>query len=185
MKRTILGVFLGGLAVYMWGFAYWGASGIPYAAWKQAAGGDEAVQQALLEHFPENGTYFVPGMYNEDAELDRLMEAGPVALVHMTAREGRPMMLTSVMVCGFGLCLLVAALTAALLRMARIETYGRRVAFVAMVGLTAVVTIHLGDVVWWMLPLDWKLAQAFYDLAAFGILGAVLGKFTAAPIATG
>ena len=78
VKRQIIGVVLATLAVYMWGFLYWGASTIPYSAW-QATNDDAAAGKALLEHFPVSGTYYVPGMYVDEATRNELSEAGPVA----------------------------------------------------------------------------------------------------------
>ena len=153
-----------------------GRFGDSYATWKQASGGDEAVQQALLAHFPEDGTYYVPGMHNEEADLNRLMEQGPAAFVHIVARDGRPLMDPTIMFCGFILCTAVAALASGLLGMARIESYSRRVAFVAMVGLTVAVTAHIGDAVWWLISIEWKLAQFFYDIVSFALVGAILAR---------
>jgi len=181
MSRKLLGIVLGAVAVYLWGFLFWGASNFAYSAWKTPTSTDEAIQTDLLKHFPETGTYYVPGKYHDPAELDALMQAGPTAFVHVNAREGRPMMMTSIMVSGFILCLVVAALITAILSLFPLAAYGDRVKLAALVGLTAVVAIHIGDAVWWLTPLDWKLTQSFYDLVQFGILGLVLARFTQPP----
>ena len=177
MKRQIIGVVLATLAVYMWGFLYWGASTIPYSAW-QATNDDAAAGKALLEHFPVSGTYYVPGMYVDEATRNKLSEAGPVAFVHIQ-REGRPVMDPSIMLNGFLLTLVTAFLISVLLKRAlpALASYTDRVAFVALVGLTAVVMIDFGDAVWWQTPWGWKIYQILYDLVAWVIAGLVLGKF--------
>ncbi len=177
MKRQIIGVVLAAVAVYMWGFLYWGASTIPYSAW-QATNDDAAAGKALLEHFPVSGTYYVPGMYNDEETRNRLSEAGPVAFVHIQ-REGRPVVDPSIMLNGFLLTLVTACLISVLLKRAlpALGSYTERVGFVALVGVTAVVMIDCGDAVWWKIPWGWKMYQIFYDLVAWVIAGLVLAKF--------
>lgn len=179
MKRTILGILLGGVAVYFWGFLFWGISGIPYMTWKHATN-EPAAMAALKVHFPEAGAYYVPGMREDQVELESWLGLGPVGFVHITAPEGRSLMVPSIMFGGFILCLVQAALAAALLAMVggALPNYGAKVKVLALVGIIVVTTAHLGDVIWWQLALDWKLAQGFYDAAAFVILGLVLGKFS-------
>ena len=99
MKQRVIGIVLATIAVYVWGFLYWGISPIPYTAWKQT-NGDEAAQKALLEHFPESGTYYLPGRYHDEETMNRLFEAGPVGFVHINL-EGRPAVDPSIMISGF------------------------------------------------------------------------------------
>ncbi len=176
MKRQIIGVVLATVAVYMWGFLYWGASTIPYSAW-QATNDDAAAGKALLEHFPVSGPYYVPRMYNDEETRTKLSDAGPAAFVHIQ-REGRPAVDPSIMLNGFLLTLVTAFLISLLLKKAlpALASYTERVGFVALAGVTAVVMIDFGDAVWWKIPWGWKLYQSFYDLVAWVIAGLVLGK---------
>lgn len=178
MKRFILGILLAALAMFVWGMLYWGANPLPYTAWKQATD-DVAAGKALREYFPENGTYYVPGMNHDKATLKTLMEQGPVAFVHMLRREGRPLMEPGIMVKGLVLYLLVAWVLALLLRRAlpALPSYGDRVKATALVALLAALMIDAGDVVWWYIPPAWKLYQGVYDFTALLIGGLVLAKF--------
>ena len=159
MKRQIIGVVLATVAVYMWGFLYWGASTIPYSAW-QSTNDDAAAGKALLEHFPVSGTYYVPGMYNDEETRTKLSDAGPAAFVHIQ-REGRPVVDPSIMLNGFLLTLVTVCLISVLLKKAlpALASYTERVGFVALAGLTAVVMIDFGDAVWWKIPWGWKIYQ--------------------------
>lgn len=127
MKRQIIGVALAAVAVYMWGFLYWGATTIPYLAW-QATNDDAAAGQALLEHFPVSGTYYLPGMYNDEETRNKLSDAGPVGFVHIQ-REGRPVVDTSTMRNGFLLMLATAFLISVILKRAlpALPSYAGRV----------------------------------------------------------
>ncbi len=105
------------LAVYAWGMLYWGLNPLPYTAWQRTAD-DAAAGQALRDHFPRSGTYYLPGLYNDSETLTRLHESGPVAFIHITAREGRPEMDPGIFVKGFVLNLVVVGVIALLLQMA-------------------------------------------------------------------
>jgi hypothetical protein len=183
-KRLLLGIGLTTIVLYLWGMLYWGLNPLPYKAWRQTPD-DVAAQQALLQHFPQTGTYFVPGLNHDEATLNKLFAAGPIAFVHLTSREGRPVFDTGIMVKGFVLDFVIVLLIAMLLKLAApaLPTYGARVKLVALVGFIAAVVVDGGDVVWWYLPWDWKLQQALYTLSACLVSGLVLAKF-AAPAVT-
>ncbi|HEX3555631.1 MAG TPA: hypothetical protein VIA62_20610 [Thermoanaerobaculia bacterium] len=178
MRRFVLGVILAALAMFVWGMLYWGANPLPYTTWKRSTD-DVAAGQALLKYFPQNGTYYIPGMYHDKATLARMFQQGPVAFVHMLRREGRPMMDPSIMGKGIVLYLAVALLFAWVLRLAlpALPTYGSRVKLAALLALVAVVMIDLGDAVWWYIPLDWKIQQGLYNLSALLVGGLVLARF--------
>lgn len=176
-RSSILGILVAAVAMFVWGMIYWAANPLPYGTWKKTTG-DEAAGQALKQHFPENGTYYVPGLYNDDATAERLHNAGPVAFVHMLARDGRPRMEPMIMVKGFLLYVVVAALLLLVLRAAGPPAvYADRVKLAVAVAAVAAVMIHIGDTVWWYMPVNWKLHQALYDFLALSIGGAVLGRF--------
>lgn len=180
MKKAILGIVIASVVLYMWGFVYWGLGPYPKLIWKQA-NDDVAAGQALSEHFPENGVYFVPGAGHDQATAEGLYETGPVAMVHMIAADGRPMMDPSIMVGGFALNVVVIVLIGALMCQVRaaLPTYAHRVKFAALAGLTAAMLIDCGDIVWWQIDWSWKLYNAFYHFSAWLIVGLVLAKFMA------
>ena len=178
MTRTILGIILATVACYFFGFLYWGLNPLPYTSWKQTPN-DEAAGQALLEHFPQNGTYYVPGMRHDEATLTRLHEAGPLAFVHIT-REGKPLMQSDVMAKGFLLTLVTTVLIAVLMKFAApaLPSLGAVLKFTALAGLTATVMIDFGDSVWWHISWAWKFHMAVYHIISWVITGLVLAKFT-------
>ena len=114
MIRFLTGVVIAAVVLYLFGFVYWGMGPYGRVIWKHTAD-DEAAGAALLAHFPENGTYYVPAMKEDMGITTRLMEKGPVAFVHVIARDGRPMMDPSIMVGGFFLNLVVIVLIAVLI----------------------------------------------------------------------
>lgn len=173
MFRSVVRVLLAAVAMYFWGFLYWGISPIPYQSWLQAD--DEAAQTALRELFPEPGTYYVPGRAHDEAEMTALFERGPIAMVHMADVDGRPLMDPAIMAIGFGLCIFTAAVIA--LVVSRFGgTYGERIKSVLLLAFAASFAIHLGDVVWWSVDPAWKMWPMVYDFIAWTIAGAILAR---------
>lgn len=180
MKKTVIGIIVAAVVLYMWGFLYWGIGNEFYATkiWKHAAD-DEATGDVLREHFPENGTYLVPGYEADVTKAEALYKKGPVAFVHMLHISGREMMDPTIMINGFLLNLVVIIMIAMLLRQVApaLPSFAAKAKFSALAGLTAAVLIDCGDAVWWQIDWSWKLYNAFYDFSAWLITGVVLSWF--------
>ena len=177
MKQAVLAVLAATIAIYVWGFVYWGASGVPYYAWEQAPD-DRAAVAALLEHFPESGVYYMPGNDHPGEVRSELFERGPTGFV-IIDRDGRPAFDTSIMIGGLLLNAIVVMGLTLLLRITlpAAPGYGQRLRIVAYAGAVAVLLINFGDVVWWAIPMDWVLAQAVYNFTAIVLAGAILAAF--------
>lgn len=68
MKRP-LAILAAAIAVFLWGFAFWGATALPYQT-LQTAADDSAAQAALREYFPANGVYAVPSVNHDQEALE-------------------------------------------------------------------------------------------------------------------
>ncbi len=178
MKSTWIGIAVATVVLYVWGFLYWGAIGLPQTSW-QTSSDDSAAAQALREHFPENGVYHVPAMHHDKETLEKLFEAGPIAMVHIVDKDGGPTMDSAIMIWGFVLNFVVVCLIALLLRqlLPALPTYTERLRFTTLAGITAAVLIDVGDIVWWKIAWIWKLYQAFYDVSAWFVAGLILAAF--------
>ncbi|CAN5336509.1 hypothetical protein BH24PSE2_BH24PSE2_24470 [soil metagenome] len=177
MSRVTIGAVLAAIAMFIWGFMFWGVSPLPYSVLERVAD-DAETQAALLDHFPASGAYLIPGNMSEEAVYTELHEAGPVAFVQFS-REGRPVMAPSVFLYGFLHMLVTAFLIGWLLRMAApgLHGYLQRLGFVTIAGLAASFFAHVGAIVWWGLPAGWILLTAVYDLTAWIVAGFVLAGF--------
>jgi hypothetical protein len=178
MIRTVVGVIVATVVLYMWGFVYWSFGPYKTQIWKQSPN-DVAAGNALRDLFPENGTYLVPGFGNAQQNREELSNTGPVVMVHMLAVRGMPGMDPKTLLFGFELDLVVIALIALVLRRVApsLPTYFDRVKFVTLIGLAAAVLIDVGDITWWHIDWQWKLYQAFYDVSFWVLTGLVLGLF--------
>ena len=183
MKRYVLGSLLAAAAMFVWGAVFW-MSPIPMSVMKTSSD-DAALGQALNSYIPETGTYFVPGMSEDHAAMERLHEAGPVAMIHIE-REGSPAMDPKVFIKGlihlFGMALLIGWLLE--LSANSLGSYGRRVGFVVLLGVTASFTYDLGSTIWWPVAMPWALVGVLYSVVNWTIAGLILAAFFK-PEATG
>jgi len=171
MKKFLLAPAVAALAMFFWGFVYYGISGLPYRTLGPAA--DVA---AALSALPDSGTYLVPDPRDGEAANAASMQTGPVAMVHL--RQGPARGMGVVMAQGylhmFVACLLLAALLAK--SEPSFKGYGCRLKFSVLVGLLGTVFTHGGAAIWWQQPWAWHFANMAYDVIAWLIAGAVLAK---------
>lgn len=187
MKRTIIGIVIASIVLYVWGFLWWGLGAYPRKIWQQPVD-QSAARSALRQHFPENGPYFIPAWTDDTSAAESAYLEGPVAFVHMLHVDGRPMVDAGIMIRGFINNVLAIVLIALLLRKAApaLPSWGRRARFVALVGLAATVLTEIGDAVWWEIDWNWKLYQAAYFMGFWMIAGLILAAFvTSEPRAEG
>lgn len=178
MVRLIVGIVLADVVLYFWGFLFWGVN--PF--WSQVirqASDDRAAAQAVRTHFPARGTYLVPGLHQPAETLATAFPEGPVAFVHVTHPDGRPIMDPQIMLNGFLLNTVVVVLIALVLNQVKpaLPSYASRVGHCLLIGLTAAILVDIGEAAWWTLPLDWKLWQAGYSASVWLVAGAVLAAF--------
>jgi hypothetical protein len=175
MKKFFLAPLLGALAMFVFGFLYWGISPLPYKSLGRVPD-DAAAASALAKIFPSTGLYFLPGMYLDPATHQELAQKGPLAEVNYIA-HGAPMFDPRTLAKGFihnyVLCLLLVLLLGTV--MPAFQGVGCVVRLCAMIGLVLAAG-HYADVIWWNYSIAWETWRALYDLLAFVIVGAILGK---------
>jgi hypothetical protein len=188
MTKLTLGTVLATIVMFVWGAVFW-MNPLPYTYLEKTAD-DAAAGKALLEHFPQSGTYIIPGPHHEAEVLTRLHEAGPLATVHVVT-AGRPAMSGATFGLGFLQELVAVTLVGALLRLARsaLGSYVARVRFVTLAGFAIAVFGSLGAPIWWNHPWPFHVVSAIYDVTAWFVAGLVLAAFVrpepaAAPAAT-
>ena len=176
MKKFVLAPALAALAMFVFGFLYWGATTLPYRV-VSSAGDDSATALALGKIFPATGTYLVPGVTTPEPQRAELFKRGPFAIVHFVKEsmtEMDPVLLAQGYAHEFVLCFILAIMLGQAGPSFRCFTC--RVKFSAMIGLVAA-TLGLGNVIWWHHALSWELVQGLYNLVAFIVAGTVLAFF--------
>ena len=178
--RFVIGVVLASIVLFGWGFVYWGFFQFQDFT-LQRTENTETIGYILKDHFPQNGTYIVPGHDQLDRE-QRYLE-GPVAMIHMLRIEGRPEFEKSIMIKGFALNVIVVILMGVVLQCVAkaLPTYWSRVGMAGLIGLTAAVMIDLGEIAWWEIDWKWQGYAAVYHVTAALAIGLVLGAFIRPP----
>jgi hypothetical protein len=176
MTKLTLGTLLATVAMFVWGAIFW-MNPWPYSVMGRTSD-DVATGRTLLEHFPANGTYIIPGLHHPPDQLAALHRAGPLAMVHLK-REGAEIMGASTMIQGFVQELVTVLLIAGLLLLAgpSLPSYGTRVRFVGLAGVAVAVFTDLGAPIWWQHPWPFHLVSAVYTVTAWLVAGLVLAAF--------
>ncbi len=182
MGRLALGSALSALAIFLWGFLFWGA-GIGAGAIDHGYNQEE-VRKALSTYFPASGTYFVPDMMSGSTQeaFEQHHRQGPIAHVFIQ-HEGAEAMSAAVFVKGY-LHMFVTSFLIGLLLIqvvSSLPTYGARAAFVTLAGAAAAVWTNGADPIWFSHPWKYHLYTLVYDVVAWGLAGLVLAKFVSSP----
>ncbi len=178
MLKLAIGSVVAAIAMFFWGFVYWG-SGVVDPFTHMSAEAQDAITQTFTANLTADGVYFVPDNQgvSEDQWAER-MAAGPIAMFNYKSSGATPM--TTTMGLGFVHMLVTALLIGALLRyVATADTYLERFKLVVCVGFIAAVFTHLGQPIWWHYPWAYSILGAIYDFGAYVIAGAVLAYFVA------
>ena len=174
MKRFLLAPFLAALAMFFWGFIYYGLSGIPY----KALGTVGDISPGLIQQFPGDGTYILPDPRNSPAVMTEQMNRGQLITVHVK-KSGVKAMDGAVMAKGFALefasCLLLALILDAAFGMQ--DACVKRFKTCVSIGLLATLFANGGQAIWWQQGWGWHLMTMLHDVVCFALAGAVLTFF--------
>lgn len=176
MMRLILGSVLTAVAIFMWGFLFWGHNVPDIKSLEPAA--ETAVLDTLKTNIPADDVYYLPGMRGDEADWTKRHEAGPLAQITYRAKGANPMdpmvfvkgfahMLVTALILGFALSMVAGGL----------PSYRQRVVVVVLFGLAASVFAHLSDPIWMLDPWRYSLLTALYDFVSYLLAGLILGWF--------
>jgi hypothetical protein len=178
----MLRLFLGALAVtavsWIWSVAFYVLSPIPYWTMSKTLD-DRAAGAALLQHFPETGTYILPGR-DSGPEIRAGMRAnGPVATVYLV-REGSPASSPRKVALGTLQGLVIGlTLGVAMLMLNRYTTrYWNHVAICTTVGLAYSAYPRVADIVFSDFPPGYQWMMIFSDFTSFTLMILVMAWFT-------
>jgi hypothetical protein len=180
MKGLLIGSALGALAMFFWGFLWWGAPhNLPYTTVIKSAPDEAALAAALTQTLPATGVYVLPNPASGASaeEVQKRAAAGPIAQV-VFVKEGAAMG-AGVFIWGYVHMFVTCLIGALILRGALASTngYGSRVSFVLMVGLAGSFFSNLGKPIWWHQPWPYHLAYFAYDLSSWLLAALILAKF--------
>lgn len=174
MKQVFVGSAVAAVALFFWGFLFWGASTIPYRIMSPVRD-EPALLRALSAQLPGGGVYLVP--HPSDPDMMKKQQAGPLVEILYRSAGARPPAVT--FGGGFLHMFVGAFLMGLLLRQAlpALGTYGARVSFVLLAGLAGATYAHLGAPLWWHQPVRFHALFFVYDVTSWLVAGLVLGRF--------
>ncbi|KKW92155.1 hypothetical protein [Sphingobium chungbukense] len=174
MIKTLLGGLIGGVAMYLVGFLFWGTPLSALAFHRADAGASGTLQTAMAQALTPSGTgvYIVPDPATAQGTV--LYGKGPVATVFYNS-GGFPVTDTGALVGGLVLALAVGVLIALMLRFAGAD-FGGRARVSVLLSLIAVLWLHVGQAVFNHAPWGYILYLAFSDFLALVVAGLIAAK---------
>lgn len=178
MVRSVTGGLLGGLALYLVGFLFWGTplANIAFTGIDDAR--SAAVQTALAQNLTESGTgtYAIPWAGTGEGTV--LYGKGPIATVHFVT-TGFPVVDTTSLIWSLILALLTGLLIAAALYGIgdRVQAFADRVRVVVLFSLAATMYLHLGQPVFNHYGWGYFIYLFLADFIGLSVAGIVIARW--------
>ncbi|MFC3443037.1 hypothetical protein ACFOKF_17850 [Sphingobium rhizovicinum] len=174
MLRSLIGGLLGGLAMFITGFIFWGTPLSALALSRADEQGSANLQAAMAQALNATGTgvYVIPDPATAQGTI--LYGRGPVAQVFYNS-GGFPVMDGSALIGGLILSLIVGVLIALALRYA-LGDFASRMRVSILFALAAVLWLHIGQAVFNHAPWGYTLYLAFSDFVALALAGLIAAK---------
>ncbi|KAA9019864.1 hypothetical protein [Sphingobium limneticum] len=174
MVRTLIGGLLGGLAMFITGFIFWGT---PLSALALSRVGDQAsanLQAAMAQALSPTGTgvYVIPDPATAQGTI--LYGRGPVAQVFYN-EGGFPVMDSGALIGGLILSLVVGVIISLALRFV-LSDFASRARVTILFALAAVLWLHIGQAVFNHAPWGYIIYLAFSDFVALAVAGLIAAK---------
>ena len=174
MFRTLFGGLLGGLALFLTSFVFWGTplANIAYSTADPQASVN--LQAALSQALTPSGTgvYLIPSTTTKEGTI--LYGQGPIAQVNFNT-SGFPSLDSQALIGGLILALVVGVLIALALRLITSDA-GTRVRAAVAFAMGATLWMHLGQPIFNHAPWGFYLYLAFSDFVALVLAGVIAAK---------
>jgi hypothetical protein len=166
MRRALLAILLGGVAMFAWNAAAHMATPLGHTGLKKLPA-EGLVLEGMRRAVPESGLYFFP--WTDDAAKNdpaareahaAAIKKGPSGILVYRASDG-PLPGPKTFAMEFATNLLCAATIVAVLKLggAGFRSFGNRLLAAACMGIFAGFAVHASNYVWWSYPDDFVLAS--------------------------
>lgn len=183
MKKQAIGVFLGGLTLFIWGAVSWMILPLNEAS-IQALPQEQLISDTLKTVVKTPGVYLFPSGKTPDGQMGDRNEwaekykMGPIGFLVYSPNGTEPMSPRKFAI-GLVLNLLISAVAFILLSLSRDRVRGvmGRAGVVLVLGLGAWLSVHASYWNWFNFPFGYTLTTLFDTVVAFTLLGIVISKF--------
>lgn len=175
---SLFGGIVGGFAMYLVGFLFWGTPLSAIALGKASPQASAAVQTALAQSLTTSGsgTYIVPDASTPDGTT--LYGRGPIAIVHFNT-AGYPVMDSQALIAGLVLALICGVLIAVALRIVAIgvQSFADRARIALIFAVTIPLYIDLGQPVFNHADWSYYIYSFLCDALGFAVAGLVIARW--------
>jgi hypothetical protein len=186
IRSLVLGTILGGLTAFIWSSISWSL-----LTWHEKPlhtfQNENEVSAVIASHTTESGNYILPGGSSQEGMTSEQKKTAQTVLTEKMQKG--PVMFAAIRRAGFGsyaqglICQLLIQMAGALLLtwlvlQARGLSYGKRVAFLAVVGLSAGVIADLPNWNWWGFSTTYTVASVTDYMLTWLLAGLVIAKVT-------
>lgn len=175
MIRAVFGGLLGGIALFLTGFIFWGTPLSNIAISDTTPQASANLQAAMAQALTESGTgvYVVPSPTTAEGTV--LYGRGPVAQVFFST-SGYPVMDETALIGGFILSLVVGVLIALALRTV-VGDFAARSRLVLLFAFAAALWLHIGQPIFNHAPWGYFIYLAFSDFVGLVAAGLVAARW--------
>jgi len=176
MKRILLAGVLAGLAMYLWSSVAHVALPLGTVGLEQIPN-EQSVLTSMSGNLSHSGLYFFPFMSpgtSMQQQVEKLKTSPSGLLIYHPA--GAPGMTMTMLGTELLTEIVVSILAVWLLSKTRIASFGGRVAFVTVVGLTAAIMTNIPYWNWYGFPLSYTASYGFTQIVGFIVAGLVAAK---------
>lgn len=178
MGRLLAGSFVVAIVSWVWSVAFYVLSPIPYYT-VSSTRDDIAAGAALLEHFPETGTYILPGRRSSPEVRATMRANGPVATVYID-RDGAPMSSPGKIAIGTLHGVVIGFLMGLGMRWLtrRGWSFVDKLGVAAIFGTSYTAYPRVADIIWSDFPQGYQWMMIFSDGVSWILMAAVMAWFT-------
>jgi hypothetical protein len=186
IRSLVLGTILGGLTAFIWSSISWSL-----LTWHEKPlhtfQNENEVSAVIASDTTESGNYILPGGSSQEGMTSEQKKTAQTVLTEKMQKG--PVMFAAIRRAGFGsyaqglICQLLIQMAGALLLtwlvlQATGLSYGKRVAFLAVVGLSAGVIADLPNWNWWGFSTTYTIASVTDYMLTWLLAGLVIAKVT-------
>jgi hypothetical protein len=178
MWRFLLGAFLVAVVSWAWSVLFYVVSPVPYYTVSETRD-DIAAGAALRQHFPESGTYILPGRAAGDEVRAQMRAEGPIATVYIRQAGSPEASPLKIFIGTFNGMVIGALIGLAMLLLNRHTTdYWSHVAIGSTFGMAYTAYPRFADIVWSDFHYGYQLMMIFSDGFSWILMVMVMAWFT-------